>query len=401
MNTLDFIALRDSLDVSNYDSVRCVLNNGDGKYYLINERTRDLVTKLKQANSWDEAYGHFMKDERADLTLDEFIKFIHSVLHISNHSDNPDTKKSYLRLRLTIIKKDLAAKLGDAFSFLFQRGSFFYALSILLFANLAFAFFTSRTISPPKDGWSYLIVTIIYIISVFLHEIGHISSCRKFGAKHGGVGIGFYLVFPVSWADVTGLWMLPRKERVITNLAGIYIQLLTNILIIAIYFITGKSYLLLAADLIFVTSLFQLWPFMRYDGYWILSDTLEAPNLMSLSANKFRSLVMEWSGNQPKRKKSSKDWYLIIYAFSNAFLTGLYILYVVVNHGEIVIHYPSVTEQLVISLINGHLTGSELFVNYLVVSLFYYIVIKKTVNFVSTRINLKGFHLFHLSSFKA
>ncbi|HKI46360.1 MAG TPA: hypothetical protein VKA08_13610, partial [Balneolales bacterium] len=248
--------------------------------------------------------------------------------------------------------------------------------------------------------WSYLLVIVIYFLSVILHEVGHISACRKFQSRHGGIGIGFYLVFPVSWADVTGLWMLPRKERLITNLAGIHIQFFMNFFIIAAYFITGKPFLLLAADLIVFSSLFQLWPFMRYDGYWILSDALETPNLMSVSANQIRHLFLEWFGIKEKRGKSQKDWYLIIYAFSNTLLTILYILFIVIKHGEIVVHYPAVTWKLITGLINGHLAGSGLIVNYLMVTLFYYILIKKSYEWINKYIGARGFQLFHLDSTK-
>lgn len=310
------------------------------------------------------------------------------------------TGKSYLRLRLTVIKKEFAGALADMISFLFHKNFFPYAFGLLLVVNISFILFTAGQLSISNEGWSYLIVFGIYFISIILHEAGHISACRKFGAHHGGIGVGFYLVFPVFWADVTGLWMLRRKERVITNLAGIHTQLFINTLVIALYLVTGKPYFLLGADVIALSSIFQLWPFMRYDGYWILSDTLEAPNLMKVSAREIKDLLFELIGIKGKGIRNRKDWYLIIYAFSNAFLTILYILYVVINHGEIVVHYPTFTWQLVTDLINGHFVSSDLFVNYLIVTLFYYIVVKKSFDLAYKQIRQNKIHLFRLNSLK-
>jgi hypothetical protein len=119
---------------------------------------------------------------------------------------------------------------------------------------------------------------------------------------------------------------------------------------------------------------------------------------MSVSANKIRDLSLEWFGMKEKKGKSRKDWYLIIYAFSNTFLTILYILFIATKHGEIVIHYPAVTWELVTGLINGHLAGSEMIVNYLMVTLFYYILVKKSYEWISKYIGNRGLQLFHLDS---
>ncbi len=386
--------------VGSYDGSRFVLYNGDGKYYLINKKTKVLVDSLINSSNWDEAYKLFLTGFGDELTLDEFKEFIYSVLHIDNNSESK-TRKSYLRLRLTLLNEKIAGSLGGLLTFLFKKKFFLYVFVLLLITNVSFILSTTSDIAISKDGWAYLVIFSIYIFSIVLHEIGHISACRRFGAQHGGIGVGFYLVFPVFWADVTGLWMLPRKERVITNLAGIHTQLFMNMVVMAAAFITGQSFLIIAADFIAMTSIFQLWPFMRYDGYWILSDTLETPNLMKISTSKIKELLLEWFTKREKSTRSYKDWYLIIYAFSNAFLTILYILFVVTNHGEIVIHYPTVTWRLVTSLVNGHFVSSDLLVNYLIVTLFYYIVVKKLFDLLYKYIKSSKYQLFHLNSLKA
>lgn len=50
------------------------------------------------------------------------------------------------------------------------------------------------------------------IISSFIHELGHASACKHFGLKHGGIGFGLYLNFPVLYTDVTEIWKLNRKN---------------------------------------------------------------------------------------------------------------------------------------------------------------------------------------------
>ena len=400
MKDADFIVFRDSLQIGNYDSSRSVLNSGDGRYYLINEKTSKLILRLKQSKSWEEVYQYFLIDEDTDLSLEEFKRFVYSVLNIST-GETSEKRKSYLRLRLTIIKEKYAGVLGDFLSFLFKKDIFLFVFALFLVINICLLAFTSGNIVLSKDGWSYVIVFLLYSSSIIFHETGHIAACKRFGAEHGGIGIGFYLVFPVFWADVTGLWMLPRKERVITNLAGIHAQLFLNIIYFGAYLITGMPFLLVAADFIVLTSLFQLWPFMRYDGYWILSDILETPNLMKISGRKIKDLLLEWMGKKCLDKRTRKDWYLIIYAFSNTLLTIFYLLFVLTNHSEIVIHYPSVTMQVVTSLVDGHFVSTDFLMNYLIVSLFYYIVVKRSIEFGIKYIRQNRRQLLHMNSLEA
>ena len=49
---------------------------------------------------------------------------------------------------------------------------------------------------------------IFMISSSFFHELGHAAACKYFGIRHGGIGFGLYLNFPVLYTDVTEVWKL-------------------------------------------------------------------------------------------------------------------------------------------------------------------------------------------------
>ena len=72
----------------------------------------------------------------------------------------------------------------------------------------------------------YLVVGLFAFMlgSSFFHELGHASACKYFGVRHGGIGFGLYLNFPVLYTDVTEVWKLKRGERCVVNLAGVYFQ---------------------------------------------------------------------------------------------------------------------------------------------------------------------------------
>jgi putative peptide zinc metalloprotease protein len=129
----------------------------------------------------------------------------------------------------------------------------------------------------------YLIGYLVIFLSVLFHEFGHLSACQYFDCPHGEIRLGFYLVFPVFYANVSPAWRLERKARVVVDLAGMYFQLLVTLPVSLLFHLTREPiwlFLFLELD---AMILFSLNPFLRFDGYWLCSDLLGVPNLRSRS----------------------------------------------------------------------------------------------------------------------
>lgn len=128
------------------------------------------------------------------------------------------------------------------------------------------------------------LVTIILLIFLILfsslvHELGHASACKYFGIQHGGIGIGFYLNFPVLYTDVTNIWQLSRGKRCIVNIAGVYFQSILLVVLIFGYLICRSDLLRYMIFMMNIGFLLTLNPFFKFDGYWLASDLLGIPNL--------------------------------------------------------------------------------------------------------------------------
>ncbi len=67
---------------------------------------------------------------------------------------------------------------------------------------------------------------IISLITGIFHEFGHVTATEYYGAKQGGIGFGFYLLSPVYFADVTDIWKLKPKQRIIVNVSGVYFEII-------------------------------------------------------------------------------------------------------------------------------------------------------------------------------
>ena len=119
-----------------------------------------------------------------------------------------------------------------------------------------------------------------------LHELGHALCARTFGGEVHDVGIVLLFFFPTLYCDVTDTWMLPQKwKRLAISAAGIYVELTLAAAATFVWwaaepatFISDFSFWLLVVCSL-QTLLFNANPLMRFDGYFILSDWLELPNL--------------------------------------------------------------------------------------------------------------------------
>lgn len=130
------------------------------------------------------------------------------------------------------------------------------------------------------------------LASLFVHELGHAAACRRFGTRHGDLGFGLYLVFPVLYMEVDEAWALSRARRAVVDAGGLYLQILFGLAFLAVaqrFPALGPAALGTMA-LIGVGLVTNLNPFFRFDGYWLLSDLLGVPNLRRKSWLVLRNL---------------------------------------------------------------------------------------------------------------
>ena len=138
------------------------------------------------------------------------------------------------------------------------------------------------------------------------HEIGHASACRYGGATPGAMGVGFYLVWPAFYTDVTDAYRLDRPGRLRTDLGGIYFNVLFILAVAGSYLATGFEPLLVLIVLQHVQILQQLPPFVRFDGYYVLTDLVGVPDLLSRVKTMFRGLLPGRGGDDALR--DLKPW---------------------------------------------------------------------------------------------
>ena len=165
----------------------------------------------------------------------------------------------------------------------------------------------ARIVSKPaaKDAinpsnWLYLWAVFVGIKAI--HELGHAFSCRRFGGECHELGIMLLVLVPTPYVDASSAWAFPsRWKRVfVGHAAGMIVELFVAAALCSIVWrnTNSTSYPLvhqLAYNAMLIASvstiLFNANPLLRYDGYYILSDWLEIPNLRMKSTEYGMGLI--------------------------------------------------------------------------------------------------------------
>ena len=151
-----------------------------------------------------------------------------------------------------------------------------------------------------------LMVLGLVVLATALHETGHATALRYGGGEPGVMGAGIYIVWPAFYTDVTDAYRLGRWGRIRTDLGGIYFNVLFILGIVGVYALTGFEPLLVLVLIQHMQIFQQLLPFLRLDGYYILSDLTGVPDMFMRLKPTLKSAV---PGKETEKEvKVLKPW---------------------------------------------------------------------------------------------
>lgn len=137
-------------------------------------------------------------------------------------------------------------------------------------------------------------------VTKILHELGHAYTCKRFGARVATMGVAFLVMMPVLYTDTSGSWKLTRRrQRMAIGAAGMMTELaLAAWATLAWSFLPDgmlrSAAFMLATTTWIMTLAINLSPLMRFDGYFLLSDGLQVPNLQNRGFAIGRWKMREW-----------------------------------------------------------------------------------------------------------
>ncbi|MGN7614439.1 peptidase M50, partial [Magnetococcales bacterium HHB-1] len=154
------------------------------------------------------------------------------------------------------------------------------------------------------------ILYIALILIKTIHELGHAITCRHYGGEVHILGVMLLLFTPLPFMDATSSWGFQNRwHRVLVGLAGMMVEIFIAALAVFVWINTASGTVhALAYNILFIASvstlLFNLNPLLRFDGYYILSDLLDIPNLHQRSRKYLHQKLEQILFGLPRAKVS-------------------------------------------------------------------------------------------------
>jgi putative peptide zinc metalloprotease protein len=136
--------------------------------------------------------------------------------------------------------------------------------------------------------WSFQSLFLAWVVILFvvtLHEFAHGLTCKNFGGTVHEMGFMLIYFQPAFYCNISDAWLFPRKSRRLwVTAAGAYFELFVWSVATLIWtvvepgtWVSGVALIVMATSA--VKQFFNLNPLIKLDGYYLLCDLLEVPNL--------------------------------------------------------------------------------------------------------------------------
>lgn len=272
-----------------------------------------------------------------NLIVCEDSKYTSRMINIQKQSKQNIFKwliHNYLFIRIPLLKPDIwleknKRKIDFLYSNLWQNIVLFLGFIGIVFVLRDWENFTSTFMYLfSKEGFFYYFLSLVFVKS--LHELGHAFTAKRLGCKVPTMGVAFLVLFPVLYTDTTDAWKLKSKyKRLKIVVAGIKVELYLALIATFLWSFAPdgifKSILFIIATTSWISSvLINISPFLRFDGYYALSDMTDTKNLQPRSfamARWFiRKNILGLDEVKPEFLTKKKENFFIIYAI----LTWIY-----------------------------------------------------------------------------
>ena len=179
------------------------------------------------------------------------------------------------------------------------------AMVALLSVLIHFEAFQSRLPGFDQffDPRRWIMFAGVLAVTKMLHEFGHGLSCKRLGGECHEIGFMLLVLTPCLYCNVSDSWRLPNKwHRAAIGAAGMYVEIILATMATFIWWFVEPGWIQdLCLQVMLVSSvstiLFNGNPLLRFDGYYILSDLLEIPNLYQKSTSALSTMLgRHWLG---------------------------------------------------------------------------------------------------------
>ncbi|MDH5444947.1 MAG: efflux RND transporter periplasmic adaptor subunit [Gammaproteobacteria bacterium] len=207
-----------------------------------------------------------------------------------------------IAIRFNLINPDKL--LGQSLRFitpLFRKKVFYAWLGLtalaLMLAILNWPELSNATRLHAFSTSNIFIIILIYPIIKLLHELGHAYAIKHFGGEVNEMGIMMMAFIPIPYVNAHNAIAFPDKhQRILVSAMGIIIETSLASLALLVWLAIEPGLIrTICLDIILIGGLSTLLingnPLLKFDGYHVMADAIESPNLASRS-KKYLSFIL-------------------------------------------------------------------------------------------------------------
>jgi putative peptide zinc metalloprotease protein len=237
-------------------------------------------------------------------------------------------------------------------------------LAVVNFSLLSAAF--NRDLLQPENLFG---LVMLYVFVKLVHEFSHAFAIKMWGGEVHEMGVSLLVMVPVPHVDATASWSFrDKRKRVLVSAAGIMAELFVAALALFVWFGVEPGVVKNAAFSVALiasvsTVLFNANPLLRFDGYYMLQDYIEIPNLATRSSRYYLYLIQRYlfgmeQAASPQTAEREHLWFIcygpaaLIYRLIVMVAIGVFLIqeYLVIG---IALAAWAVSVQLLMPIIQG------------------------------------------------
>jgi len=189
------------------------------------------------------------------------------------------------------------------------------------------------------DPKNLVLLWFVYPVVKTVHELGHAYATRKWGGEVHEIGIMLLVLSPVPYVDASSAWgFRDKRKRMVVGAAGIAVELFLGALALFTWLVVEPGAVRAIAYNVMLISgvstlLFNGNPLLRFDGYYVLADALEIPNLGTRSNQYLGYLFQRYvfrvsDAESPARSPGERFW-MALYGIAS-FIYRVFIMFVII-----------------------------------------------------------------------
>lgn len=331
------------LEASDFDSdsctplTLCVIPSADEPVrFAIPALYMELVREFDGERTEEEAIDAFLARHPGSFEREWLRRLVQQSLLpkgvlVQAHQDparvavSSQPKRAFLYIKLPIFPPSVVDPVARCLKFMFMWPALLLG-ALLFVASHVYVYGTliqqQHVDFNQLNAGGILLLMLLSTVGTLCHEFGHASAAAHYGCRRMTIGWGLYIIYTVLWTNVSEAWRLPRRQRAMIDIGGVYFESLFQLLMLALYVKTGNLVFLFAIIMIDVNIIMTLNPFLRMDGYWLMSDLFGIVNLRQQQTAWVEEIASKLVGGRAPVVRSSLSnrakWTLGIYTVTGA-----------------------------------------------------------------------------------